>query len=99
MPQGTDTQIQQGNAAIPQYTFDLGVAIALLKLGKRVARQGWNAHHSLGLQHPTTTSKNTLPYVYMVIGDDAQAQKGARVPWICSQTDMLADDWIEVGQF
>jgi hypothetical protein len=29
----------------------------------------------------------TLPYIYIT------TVKGERVPWLASQTDMLADDW------
>jgi hypothetical protein len=46
----------------------------------------------LALQVPDANSKMTLPYVYMktVLGD--------LVPWLCSQTDLLADDWVIVGR-
>lgn len=74
--------------------FDFGDALFHLKEGKKVARVGWNAHHVLGLQVPDEHSQNTLPYIYMVVGGDAQDLQGKRVPWVCSQTDMLAEDWI-----
>jgi hypothetical protein len=35
----------------------------------------------------------TLPYVYLNYPDDARNTPGARVPWLPSQTDMLAEDW------
>jgi hypothetical protein len=35
----------------------------------------------------------TLPYIYINYPDDAKTTPGARVPWLASQTDMLADDW------
>lgn len=72
---------------------NFGWALAQLKEGKKVARAGWNAHHSLGLQDPDEHSSNTLPYIYMVVGNDAANLKGKRVPWVCSQTDMLTEDW------
>jgi len=41
----------------------------------------------LNLQVPDAKSKMTLPYIYMkTVTDDL-------VPWLASQTDILADDW------
>lgn len=79
----------------PEHTT-LGGALISLKAGKFVAREGWNAHHYLGLQTPDAQSANTAPYIYMIVGTDANDMKGARVPWVCSQSDMLAEDWHEV---
>lgn len=65
-----------------------GGAIEALKLGHRVARAGWNGKGMyLELQEPDENSKMTLPYIYMkTVSDDL-------VPWLASQTDMLAEDW------
>lgn len=68
--------------------MNLGQVIEVLRAGKIVSRRGWNAHHKLGLQVPDANSANTQPYVYMITA------QGARVPWVCSQTDLLATDWI-----
>lgn len=70
-----------------------GGALSQLKEGKFVARKGWNAHHKLGLQTPDANSANTLPYIYMIVGQDAADLQGARVPWVASQTDLLSEDW------
>lgn len=68
--------------------FDFGCAIAWLKRGKYVTREGWNGKGMyLGLQVPDENSMNTLPYIYMI------TVTGDRVPWLASQTDMLASDW------
>jgi hypothetical protein len=65
-----------------------GAAIEALKQGRRVARNGWNGKGMwLALQVPDQHSKMTLPYIYMFT-----AQKDV-VPWLASQTDMLAEDW------
>ena len=79
-------------------TFNFGEAIKYLKRGFKVARKGWNGKGIyLELQVPDEHSKMTLPYVYIVtnglITDNPNAPKGC-VPWLASQTDMLADDWI-----
>ena len=74
--------------------MDFGKALAELKAGGKVARQGWNGKGLwLEMQRPDAFSKMTLPYVYLNYPDDAANTPGARVPWLASQTDMLAEDW------
>lgn len=71
--------------------FGIGEAIKNLQDGKRIARSGWNGKNMyLELQIPDTNSKMTLPYVYMKTADNQL------VPWLCSQTDLLAVDWVIV---
>lgn len=75
---------------VPVYTGGLtfGDALSLLKRGTKVARAGWNGKGMwLELQVPDANSKMTLPYIYMKTADDKV------VPWLASQTDMLAEDW------
>ncbi len=74
--------------------MNFGKALEVLKAGGRVSRQGWNGKGMwLELQTPDANSKMTLPYVYLNYPADAQNTPGARVPWLASQTDMLAEDW------
>lgn len=77
--------------------MDFGKALEALKAGKKVARRGWNGKGIyLELQRPDAHSKMTLPYIYIVtsglVTDNPDAPKGV-VPWLASQTDMLAEDW------
>jgi len=68
--------------------MDIGGAIEELSVGKKVSRAGWNGKNMyLELQVPDAHSKMTLPYVYM------RTAQGDLVPWVCSQTDLLAEDW------
>lgn len=68
--------------------MNFGDALNSLKLGHRVARMGWNGKGMwLALERPNANSKMTLPYIYMKTVDDHL------VPWLASQTDLLADDW------
>ena len=68
---------------------DFGWAVRRLKLGLRVTRPGWNGRNMwLELQAPDENSKMTLPYIYMYTAT------GDLVPWLASQTDVLADDWM-----
>ena len=72
-------------------TFNFGRALALIKLGKRVARGGWNGKGMwIALREPSDSSDMYRPYIYMRPVD------GQVVPWVASQTDMLADDWVLV---
>lgn len=74
--------------------MDFGGALNGLRSGRKVQREGWNGKGLwLELQTPDENSKITLPYLYLNYPDDAQNTPGARVPWLASQTDMLAEDW------
>jgi len=79
----------------PVQALTFGDALHMLKLGKRVQRAGWNGKGLvLELQTPDAHSKMTLPYIFMSYPVDAINTPGARVPWLASQTDMLAEDWV-----
>lgn len=68
--------------------MDIGRAVSAMHDGQKVARSGWNGKNMyLQLQVPDKNSKMTLPYVYMYTA------QGDLVPWLCSQTDLLATDW------
>jgi hypothetical protein len=68
--------------------MDFGEALHALKHGHAVCREGWNGKGMwLRLQVPDVGSKMSLPYIYM------RTAQGDLVPWLASQTDMLAEDW------
>jgi hypothetical protein len=75
------------------FTLDFGEALEALKRGFVVARAGWlRKGMSLQLQVPDAHSKMKGAYIYI----EAPACAGApelRVPWVASQTDLLANDW------
>lgn len=71
--------------------LNFGDAISALKGSFKVARLGWNGKGMwLELQVPDEHSKMTLPYIFMKTADNNL------VPWLASQTDVLADDWVIV---
>ncbi len=77
--------------------LNFGDALFLLKQGQKVARLGWNGVGLwLELQVPDVNSKMTLPYIFISYPENAKTTPGARVPWLASQTDMLAEDWVVV---
>lgn len=78
----------------------IGSALDELRRGQRVARAGWNGKNMwLQLQVPDANSKMTLPYIYIEypVGHPAYPN-GCRVPWLASQTDILAEDWSVVRE-
>jgi hypothetical protein len=83
--------------------MNFGQALESLKSGDRVARMGWNGKGMflflvpgsvftvnrpplLGI-YPEGTEITYCPHVDMRTAD------GSIVPWLASQTDILADDW------
>lgn len=90
--------------------MDFGEALKSLKNGKRVARAGWNGKGMwLGLvsgddwqltitfdRKPAFMESSTdlghfiLPWIGMRTVDNGF------VPWLASQTDLLAEDWVLV---
>lgn len=77
--------------------MNFGQALESLKLGSKVARSGWNGKGIfIKLQRPDEHSKMTHPYIYIdttgLQSDNPHAPRSL-VPWLASQTDMLADDW------
>lgn len=78
----------------PNQYLTFGDALHFLKLGHKLQRRGWNGKGlTIKLQRPDEFSKMTLPYLFMSYPSDAINTPGARVPWLASQTDMLAEDW------
>lgn len=72
--------------------FDFGTALNLLKAGRRVSRKGWNGKDMyVQMQVPDEHSKMRRPYLYMRPVD------GELVPWVASQSDLLAEDWYDAG--
>lgn len=71
-----------------------GLAIEAMKKGHRVARRGWNGKGMWlrgvipgGDNKDFDLGMENLPYIEMKTADNKL------VPWLASQTDMLAEDW------
>lgn len=84
--------------AIPKTGVSFGNAIVALKSGARVARAGWNGKGmwlgyigTYDVSHSLFTNEGDrgtlLPWIGMHTADNGF------VPWLASQTDMLAMDW------
>lgn len=68
-------------------TQDIGWAIEQLRAGRAVTRRGWNGKGQHLVHHPYPVDKDRLPWVSITTVDNQV------VPWTCSQTDLLAEDW------
>ena len=89
----------------PTDGLNFGLAIEAMKAGHKVARAGWNGkgmflYYVPANVYPASGNKlNTMAGVFpgdMVPYAAYIAMKTAQdnvVPWLASQTDMLADDW------
>lgn len=80
--------------------YNFSDALDMIKDGEKISRQGWNGKGLwVELQKPDDNSKMTRPYLYLVSPKGSTNQFGdvvkdfERVPWIPSQTDLLASDW------
>ncbi|MDM5270525.1 DUF2829 domain-containing protein [Bacillus wiedmannii] len=85
--------------------MDFGSALELLKQGERVAREGWNGKDMfLYLIKGNELSKGLKHGYGEYVGEpsfvDTIAMKTAQntivVGWLASQSDMLANDWVEL---
>ncbi len=96
------TEEQTTNEFIQTENFTFGIAIKAMKLGHKVARSGWNGKGmylvyfspvSHGLEILTVYDKEEgttlplLPFILMKTADNCY------VPWLASQTDILAEDY------
>lgn len=86
-----------GDCVCAEERRDFGWALRQLRHGGAVRRRGWNGRGiCILLQVPDECSKMTQPYIYIdttgLQTENPAAPKG-RVPWLASQTDMLAEDW------
>jgi len=74
-------------------------ALTLVKAGHRIIREGWNGKNMwVKAQYPDANSKMTHPYLYIEYPKGHPAyKKGSRVPWLASQTDIMANDWRDLG--
>jgi len=82
-----------------------GRAIEALKQGKKVARQGWNGKNIFLYYVPensypalTDIAKEAFPEGLVPYGAyiAMKTAQGNVVPWLASQTDVLAEDWCTV---
>lgn len=83
--------------------MNFGEALEALRQGKRVAREGWNGKGMFLYLVPGSTFQVNRPPLLGIYPEghtikylphiDMSTVGGACVPWLASQTDILAEDW------
>ncbi|SEO64365.1 DUF2829 domain-containing protein [Nitrosovibrio sp. Nv6] len=83
--------------------MNFGQALEALKLGQKVSRDGWNGKGMFLFLVPGSIFKVNRPPLLGIYTEgteikyhahvDMKTAQGDVVPWLCSQTDMLAEDW------
>ena len=83
--------------------MDFSAALIALKNGMRVARKGWNGKGMFLYLVPGSEFHVSRPPLLGIYDRgtlvryhahvDMRTAQGDCVPWLCSQTDMLAEDW------
>jgi hypothetical protein len=80
--------------------MDFSRALDAAKAGQKITRNGWNGKGLwVEIQIPDLHSNMTRPYLYLASPKGSTNQFGPnvkdveRVPWLASQTDLLAEDW------
>ena len=86
--------------------YNFSEALHWLKTGHKCARQGWNGKDMfIFLVEGSVFRVNRAPLLGIYPEGteityhahvDIRCVDGQIVPWLCSQTDMLADDWVLV---
>ena len=81
-------------------------ALEELKVGSKVARAGWNGKDMFLFLVPGSRFMVNRPPLLGIYPEgteisyhahvDMKTAQGDVVPWLCSQTDMLAEDWVIV---
>lgn len=89
--------------------MDFAEALHLLRDGRRLARRGWNgtgmwlvltpggtieitAEDAVGHANPELVGQDVDYQSYLLL----MTAQGTLVPWLASQTDMLASDWFDL---
>lgn len=85
---------------------DFGFALSNIKAGKTVARSGWNGANMFVFLVPGSVFKVNRPPLLGIFPEgtdisyhahiDMKTANGQIVPWLASQTDILAEDWLVV---
>ena len=88
--------------------MDFGQALAELKNGHRVARSGWNGKGMFLFLVPGSRFEVNRPPLLGIYAEgtvidyqphiDMRTAQGTVVPWLASQSDLLAEDWDFVWQ-
>jgi hypothetical protein len=93
--------------------MDFSHALVVVKEGKRIRREGWNAWNQFVYYVPAASYPATTDVARQEFGTDRSSETAGQevmvpyraylafktvndevVPWVASQSDLLADDWV-----
>lgn len=87
--------------------MNFGQALEALKAGHRLAREGWNGKGMFVFLVPGSNFKVNRPPLLGIYSEgteisycphiDMKTADGKVVPWLASQTDVMAEDWLIVN--
>lgn len=92
--------LDQGWITNTSEQFSFSTALELLKQGQKICRKGWNGkgmwlsyldpyhNNQFSITEKDGAEGTFSPYIGMKTADNKY------VPWLASQTDLLADDWM-----
>jgi Protein of unknown function (DUF2829) len=72
--------------------MNFGQAYSAMEMGASMRRAIWAPGTHVRLQRPSEGSEMTVPYLYFV-GNTAENDAEARMPWTPDQRALAADDW------
>lgn len=82
---------------------NIGWAVIMMRQGKRVRRAGWNGKGMFIFLVPGSTFQVNRPPLMEIYPEGTKINYRAHVdmktatdeivPWLCSQSDLLATDW------
>ena len=89
------------------FNANIGEAIEQMRSGNLVARKGWNGKNMFIFFVPGSTFIVNRPPLNIIYPEgteinyqshiDMKTADGTVVPWLCSQTDLLANDYGVIG--
>jgi Protein of unknown function (DUF2829) len=87
--------------------MNFSVALGALKAGGKLARVGWNGKDMFLYLVPGSQFTVNRPPLLGIYPEgthiqyrahiDMRTADGSCVPWVASQTDILAEDWVVIG--
>lgn len=101
-----EQSLEDENTANEIEAMDFGAALSVAKSGAKIARYGWNGKGMFVFLVPGSAFKVNRPPLLGIYPEgtevnyrphlDMKTADGSVVPWLASQTDILAEDWYQV---
>lgn len=87
-----------------KFEYSFSEALKQLKMGRKVARSGWNGKNMFLFLVPGSTFEVNRPPLLGIYPEgtvinyrphiDMRTADGTIVPWLASQSDLIEEDWV-----